>query len=119
MFEAYRGEELVGFILARESLQNVAIGMWACFKRGPFRASDFLYRILIEFYQSKVPVLDLGYSVHSDLLRYKLKWGANVTNGPYCDYAYARKDYTLSSKYWHWWARELLCSATLPSETGN
>src|SRR6266540_5774878 len=36
-FEAYKGDELLGFSIVRETLKNVAIATWAAYKNNPLQ----------------------------------------------------------------------------------
>jgi hypothetical protein len=118
MFEAFKDEELLGFILVREVLREVAIATWASYNKGSLKASDFLQYKMIEHYQQLgVSSLDLGYSAHRNLLEYKHRWGVNVNNGPYYGYSYIRDDYIASGKYsGYWWVRDFLQSVLFPIE---
>jgi hypothetical protein len=107
-FNAYEGDRLVGFIGVRECLENVAIATWAAYEKEAYKVSDFLQLCLIDHYfRSGIPVLDLGYSIRSELLTYKLRWGANANNGSYADFSFARSDYDPSPGNRHWLARSL------------
>jgi hypothetical protein len=111
-FNAYDEDRLVGFIGVRECLQDVAVATWAAYRRDAHKASDFLQLCMIDHYsEAGLPVLDLGYSIRSELLAYKLRWGANANNGSYADFSFAREDYEPPSSNWHWLARSLFAQA--------
>ena len=118
MFQACQDEEILGFILVREVLKDVAIATWGSYKNGPLHPSDFLHLKMIEYYQhTEKPILDMGYSAHINLLKYKQNWGANINNGSYYSSAYVQDKYQMPNGYSHWWARELLQPVLLPRNT--
>ena len=107
--EAANPNFLLGFSVVREVFAHVAVAMWGCYLNSHMHPSDFVYFNLVQHYsKTDHTTLDLGYSMHEKLMKYKLRWGANVNNGPFGNVSYSRADYTPPMGHWHWWLRDVI-----------
>jgi hypothetical protein len=86
LFNVYRGETLTGFAIISQFGTRVATYAYGFFDNTCAGTSDLAHAAMVDFcIEHSFEKLDLGYSIHSQLLRYKLKWGeVTLVAPPWC-----------------------------------
>ncbi len=84
--EAFLDLNLIGFCVLSKISQNHAIYCLACFDNTT-RASDMIMNTCINYCkENHIKYLHLGYSGRDSLLRFKTKWGGNISGIEYEEY---------------------------------
>lgn len=86
LFNVYSGDELTGFAVLSLFGLRVATYAYGFFDNEFAGTSDLAHAAMLTFcIEHSFEQLDLGYSIHDQLLRYKLKWGnAMLVAPPWC-----------------------------------
>jgi len=86
LFNIYSGDRLTGFAVLSLFGLRVATYAYGFFDNGFAGTSDLAHAAMLNFcIDHSFEQLDLGYSIHDQLLRYKLKWGnATLVAPPWC-----------------------------------
>lgn len=90
LFEVYNGDRLTGFAVLSWFSVEVPTYAFGFFDNAVAGTSDLAHAAMIEYaLEYGARALDLGYSVHSTLLRYKRKWGESEQLEPPWDVCWA------------------------------
>jgi hypothetical protein len=77
ILEVSQGERLTGFVILSCFGRRMATYAYGFFDNSVAGTSDLAHGAMIVYCrESGFQELDLGYSIHPSLLRYKMKWGA-------------------------------------------
>jgi hypothetical protein len=77
IFEVFRDDQLTGFAVLNCFGESTATYAYGFFDNSFAGTSDLAHCAMIEYcLEAGLQELDLGYSIHASLLRYKKKWGA-------------------------------------------
>lgn len=76
LFEVYKGEQLTGFSILSTFSMRMPTYAYGFFDNSIKGTSDMAHMQMICYaIENEAEDIDLGYSIHKDLLRYKTKWG--------------------------------------------
>ncbi len=107
-FEAWRDNELLGYLILDESLPNLPICLAVFAVRKPAVVSDILYNAMFHYcirvgYQR----ISLGHSYNEGLYTYKEKWGQSLVQAGFWESFLASPDSSISPARNPWLSRIL------------